>query len=327
MRSIIALCTLLGGITAWAQQDPQFSHNQFNHQSTNPATVGLKENTICGSLIYRNQWTGFQGAPRTFVLNVHGNIQELQGGWGLSALADRLGQEMNFSMKVKYSRQFSLSGGTLSAGIAAGVNQKSLGTKWVTTGVPPSQDPGINTTQLSGAKADADLGLHYTRGDMFVGISSTNILQSSPLPNFKTQRHYYVTGGYTFKHICTAFDLSPSVFIKSDGVVTQVDINALFEFQSALYAGITYRVEDAIVPIVGIQKPIPAGHFRCGVAYGITTSGLAKVQWGTPEVFASLCIPIEDNRLKYPDVKRLGKRAEPYLPYEGYPAQPEKEEE
>ena len=40
-------------LSAWAQQDPQFSQNMFTKLAVNPAHAGAYD-AICGTLLHRN---------------------------------------------------------------------------------------------------------------------------------------------------------------------------------------------------------------------------------------------------------------------------------
>ena len=65
MRSILlvfALSVLALGLRA--QQDPQFTHNMFNHAFVNPGSYGLSDGiTVTG--IFREQWVGFKDKDPT----------------------------------------------------------------------------------------------------------------------------------------------------------------------------------------------------------------------------------------------------------------------
>ena len=60
MRSIlfvIVLSIISTGLKA--QQDPQFTHNMFNHAFVNPGSFGMS-NGITITSIFREQWLGFK---------------------------------------------------------------------------------------------------------------------------------------------------------------------------------------------------------------------------------------------------------------------------
>jgi len=64
-KSIITmLVTMVTCFVASAQQDPSFSMYMFNGLFINPAYAGSQE-AISMMAIYRQQWVGVDGAPRT----------------------------------------------------------------------------------------------------------------------------------------------------------------------------------------------------------------------------------------------------------------------
>ena len=70
MRYTVTLGLLVSlvfsGSLALAQQDPQFSQNMFAKLAVNPGFAGAND-AICATLLYRNQWTGFGGEPKTML--------------------------------------------------------------------------------------------------------------------------------------------------------------------------------------------------------------------------------------------------------------------
>ena len=59
-----------------AQQDYQFTHYMYDNLSFNPGYAGLNK-AICGTMIFRQQWAGFDGRPQTGLLNVHAPVRFL----------------------------------------------------------------------------------------------------------------------------------------------------------------------------------------------------------------------------------------------------------
>ena len=82
----LALFIISASTATFGQQDPQFSQNMFNRLHANPAYAGSSDG-ICGTLLYRNQWTGFDGAPKTGLFSIDAPVNFLHGGLGLTILA------------------------------------------------------------------------------------------------------------------------------------------------------------------------------------------------------------------------------------------------
>ena len=79
-----------------AQQDDQLSQFPFNPLAVNPAYAGCKGG-FSGVVSARNQWTGFNGAPKTMALCLHTSLKDNKMGLGL-----RLRDEKNvFDQKIE----------------------------------------------------------------------------------------------------------------------------------------------------------------------------------------------------------------------------------
>ena len=84
--------------------------------------------------------------------------------------------------------------------------------------------------------------------------------------------------------------LKPSFLIKSDGTVPQFDVNALAEWNQKIFAGVTYRYQDAVAALVGYK----VGDLTISYAYDFTTNGLKEPKvggsQGTHEIYLAYCM-------------------------------------
>src|SRR5947207_2345676 len=127
---IFAIAIFGTAIVAWAQQDPQFSQHMFIKQAFNPAYAG-SNGAYCGTLLYRNQWTGFGGEPKTMVFTGDAYIEDISSGVGLTVIADQLGFEKNLNARLAYAYRMDLGNGKLGIGPDFGLAQKSIDGKFV----------------------------------------------------------------------------------------------------------------------------------------------------------------------------------------------------
>lgn len=74
----------------------------FDRLSINPGVAGTT-GELCGTMLLRQQWTGFDGHPKTALLNVHGSIKRISSGVGLSVFLDKLGQQKSTYARLSYS--------------------------------------------------------------------------------------------------------------------------------------------------------------------------------------------------------------------------------
>lgn len=280
---------------SYAQQDPQFTQYMFDRLSINSAVAGSTGN-ICATALLRQQWTGFDGAPKTGLINVQGPISKINSGLGLTAYFDKLGQEKSTIVRLHYAYFFKVgSQSTLSAGLYVGMTGRSLDSKWIAID-PVADDNAIPSTGKSASGFDMGAGLYYKSPNLWLGLSSTQLPQTE-LKDVSIQnvRHYYVQAGYDWAiGGDKKYTLQPSLLMKSDATSTQVDISALFLYDNMVWIGASYRTEDAIAPIIGYQYKFPKGEsmLRIGYSYDVTTSELKNYSSGSHEVMLSYCFKI-----------------------------------
>ncbi|MCB0795807.1 MAG: type IX secretion system membrane protein PorP/SprF [Flavobacteriales bacterium] len=296
MRGIItaAICAAVVS-NSFAQQDPQFTQYMFDRLSINPAVAGTQGN-ICLTALMHQQWTGFDGAPKTGLLNFSMPISKISSGVGLSVYLDQLGQQQGTAARLHYSFHRSFGPGTFAVGLYAGFLSRTLGNDW--RAVDPVGDD--NTIPDNGATAggfDLGAGLYYTAPTFWVGISSTQLPETELQDvSIKNTRHYYVQGGYNWAiGGNTKYVLKPSLLVKSDAASTQLDVNATFLYNNMVWLGVSYRTEDAIAPMIGYQHEFKDGNsaVRLGYSYDVTTSELSNYSSGGHEVMLNYCFKIK----------------------------------
>ena len=307
-------------VITFAQQEAQFTQNMFTNMFVNPGYAGINKQ-ICLTTLYRQQWTGFtdtyidkagiqqthKGAPQTILLSIDGPIRAIRGGVGLSIFSDKLGFENNLGVKLAYAFHQPISIGVLGIGIQVGFLNKTI--DFSNFNPIDLNDPLLNnqTGKKSTFITDIAAGLFYNiPGKAYVGISSSQLIQGKikiDIPNIKSslKRHYYLTGAYHWTIPgAPDWELSPYVLIKTDFASAQYDVTAMAKWKNMVWAGISYRVQDAVGIIIGaypFNQPTmkPAlQQLKIGYSYDITTSALGKSKRssGTHEVMLGYCFKI-----------------------------------
>jgi len=288
---ILILLVLVGlaGVGAYAQQDPQFTHNMFNQLTVNPGFAG-SQGMLSAGMINRQQWMGFEGNPKTTLFSVHTPVKPLgiPSGVGLSFMDDRLGFEKNMSIILDYAYRMEIGEGKLGIGLNVGLLSRALNGKWFIPDsdkhIPAAQDPSIPDEQVTSMTFDMGLGVFYNTDKFYAGLSTTHLLE--PTVDFGSgammnmQRHYYATTGYLFKLPNPIFEIQPSLFGKSDGASVQVDVNVLVLYNKRFWGGVTYRLGDAIAFMAGTEL---SNGLRVGISYDFTTSAIGAYSNGTVE--------------------------------------------
>lgn len=269
-----------------AQQDVQFSQNMFTKMAINPGFAGSND-AICGTLLYRNQWTGFGGEPKSMLFTFDMPVDILHGGIGLSVVAaDQLGAEKNMNISGAYAYRLNLGSGRLGFGLGFGYLQKSIdGSKFVYN---DQGDINIPTGNVSKGIFDLGFGAYYNSDKLYVGLSSLHLTAGNiKYANITTKvaRHYYLMAGYGVD-LTSALTLKPMIQVKSDAVSTQVDLNTNLLINNRFWIGASYRLQDAIVVLAGLEI-IP--NLKLGYSYDITTSEIKTYSSGSHEIMLGYC--------------------------------------
>jgi len=306
MRKILSLSFILIYVLSYAQQEAQFSQNMYNQMAINPGVAGSTK-SICATAFARQQWVGFKdidgnkGAPQTYLLTVHGPVKAIKGGLGLGIMSDKLGFENNLGVKLSYAyRLENVWKGNLGVGLNVGFLNKSVDFgkfKPIQDDDPLLKEKSVQKDMLT----DLGLGIYYSIPDkIYFGASTSQMLQSKGnfgVADITLRRHYYITAGYSYKLPDNpSILLEPSFFIKSDGASTQFDFNALVEYNKKFWGGLSYRVTDAIVVLLGVNYK----DFRFGYSYDFTTSDLGKKgrSSGSHEIMLGYCFKLSQESVE-----------------------------
>jgi len=299
MRSILIILVFSAiSFGLKAQQDPQFTHNMFNHAFVNPGSYGMSDGvTVTG--IFREQWLGFKDynnekvAPETFLFTGDAPVKFLHGGIGVGIAQDKEAQIKNMLIKVGYSYHTNVGNGKLGIGLNANFNNKTINKDKLNP--IDESDPVLLALANEGVMiSDLSVGIFLQKPRSYFAISSTQLLETKKTGStdgvayFKNRRHYYVTGGHDI--ILARFQgyvFTPSVFLKSDGNVFQADLNVMAKYNNKVWGGVSYRINDAIALMVGIAFK----DYEIGYSYDVPTSRIAAT--GSHEIMARYRFKLE----------------------------------
>ncbi len=305
IRSILFV-SLLSALSpgVFAQQDPQFTHNMFNHAFVNPGSYGLSD-AISVTGIFREQWLGFKDynndrvAPETFLLTGDSPVRFLHGGIGVGIAQDKEAQTKNMLVKIGYSYHMNVGNGKLGIGINGNFNNKTINKEKlnpVDEGDPVLLGLSANGVMIS----DMALGVFLQKPKYYIAFSSTQILETKKSPGtaggvafYKNRRHYYFTGGHDITlPAYQGYVFTPSVFIKSDGNTLQADLNIIAKYNNKIWFGGSYRIKDAVALMVGmVYKDLEIGY-----SYDIPTSRIAAT--GSHEIMARYRFKLERDKTR-----------------------------
>lgn len=303
------LTVALAAITSisFAQQDPQFT--QFMHSKLiyNPGYAGTSE-AICANVLYRKQWVNFPGAPTTGLLSFDMPIGQLPLAIGLNVMNDQIGFDKTLFARLALSYNRRIGAGVLGVGIDGGILQKQFNGTWITPDGPTQIDNSIPNWQANGQAVanpnlnklsyDLGFGVFYSIANkMYVGLSSTHLtaqdLRVTDSVKFALARHYYVVGGYTFNlGEGGIHGINPNVKVKTDAASTQLDLNLTYIYNNQFWVGVSYRMQDAIAPMLGARF-LKDKSLKVGYSYDVTTSKIKGYSSGTHEIMLGYCMNVK----------------------------------
>ena len=237
-----------------AQQLPHYSLYMFNDAVINPAVCGTKGYDRI-HLSSTSQWAGFEGAPKTqFLSYTKGQGERM--GLGAVVFNDITGPISRTGLQLSYAYNINVSPTyKLSFGLSGNMFQYIFdGDKAVLhdNTFDPAAPGGIEKAIVQ----DATFGTYLYNGKYYIGISLPQLIQSKiKLESDKNtlSRHYFITSGYHF-NANEKLEIEPSIMLKStDASPLQYDINLRGVYDKQLWGGLSYRGQDALVIMVGMD--------------------------------------------------------------------------
>jgi type IX secretion system PorP/SprF family membrane protein len=288
----IVLITISISFTGYSQQLTYNSQYMLNQFLINPAAAGTKEYMPI-STSFRQQWAGFNDAPRTQMLSVHSPIGENMGVGGI-LYNDVTGPLRNIGFEGSYSYHLKINDASkLAMGLSISLTQHVLdGSNFILNN---TNDQVLNGATQKSFNPDGSFGLYYYSEKGFLGISVPQLIENKlkfgdNIEELNRQvRHYYLSGGYRFP-MGDNLELEPSILLKyTIASPFQFDVNARLFYKENLWTGISYRHDESVVSMVGIQRD----EFMIGYAFDYTLSSIRNYSAGTHELYLEYQLPVK----------------------------------
>ena len=282
---LVIFTTLLSKLEVNAQQDPQYTHYMYNTMSVNAAYAGQRD-VLSATALYRTQWVGIDGAPKTLTFGVHSPLKNDRLGLGMNIVSDQLGpsQETSVDANFSYTIPVNSNGLELSFGLKGGIHILDL--DWTKGSFEDPEDDLFegNNINLISPTIGAATYLHSDK--WYLGFSVPNILTTDHYDDFQesiaTERlHYFLIGGYVFD-VSKQTKLKPAFLVKAVNgapLIADLSLNALFNEKFTL--GAAYRWDDSFSGLVGFQV---SDQLLIGYSYDLTSTRLNNYNSGTHEI-------------------------------------------
>jgi type IX secretion system PorP/SprF family membrane protein len=137
-------------------------------------------------------------------------------------------------------------------------------------------DPSIDYAKVSGSALDLGAGVYYNTQDVYIGISSAHLteptIEWSDGKDYNMERHYFLIAGYTHD-LNPMLLLHPSIYLKSDGATSQLDINTSLIYNNKMWGGVSYRLDEGLVFLTGLNVN---EDLKLGLAYDVVLNQIGN---------------------------------------------------
>lgn len=279
----IATILLLGIFEASAQQESQYTQYMYNTMTFNPGYTGSRE-VLTAMGLYRTQWVGLEGAPKTVNFSIQSPLGYHGNGIGLNVVSDEIGPTKNTGVTLNYAYTILFGNDLkLSLGISGGFDDYKVDY----TKLNIEQTDAYMTGLTSQFSPNVGAGVYLHTYNWYFGASIPKLLKTDHNNDvassvYTTKAHMYAMAGYVFD-INPYLRFKPAVLAKVvSGAPVAVDLSGNFLINEKLTLGAAYRWDAAVSALAGFQ--ITNG-LQIGYAYDHDTTKLGNYNSGSHEIF------------------------------------------
>ena len=278
-------------INVYSQQLSQYSNFVSNAFYYNPAVVG-GHNCLVLKGGQRNQWIGFEGAPKTSFVSVSTSINNAKNfqpgtyiGLGGYLQTETFGAFRRSTVNLAYAYSTPLKGKTsIAYGLYLGFQELVIDGSLMSLQI--GNDPIISGSSRKLLIPDIGAGLFLENTNWYIGYSAKQIamnnwsgLIESELS--KNRFHHFIMGGKRIK--AEGFNLVPNTLLKyTNNSPAAIDLNLNLEtFNNIFNLGISWRNLDAIIALLHLNI---VDHLNIYYAFDFSTSKINTSNSNTHEL-------------------------------------------
>jgi type IX secretion system PorP/SprF family membrane protein len=299
----ILILLVLAALGVQAQNRKQVSQFSLFQQYFNPALTGYEGSMV--KTFYRDQWTGFEGAPRTFSLSGELNVAHLAGKMtpaqarnlelapvknavGIAILRDHFGpfQETQFNVsygsRVRLTRTMSL---RMGVALAYQLNRLNPEKVLVEDLSDPEYQHLFDVDNNQTHKFDVNAGLMLTDRFFYLGYAIQDLARGRLTAGDKYYQKFYplhhvVQAGYRKSMTDDLGLVFNSIFRYDTKLKATAEAQVKGVWDNRFWAGAGYRHDLAMTFIAGVR----VDQFRIGYAREIASGKSQGINTGTNEL-------------------------------------------
>ncbi len=294
IRKILIISSLLWPFLLAAQQEQLYTQFMFNKLAVNPAYAGNDPVTSV-NLLYRDQWNGFAGAPKTQVLSLSAPLADNKIGLGFNLINHTIGVSQKLSLEAMYAYRFKVGEGMLSMGVSASSRRFTL--DFTDSRLMAIQglenDPSIVQERISKNLFNFGFGIYYNTDLYYLGASIPRLGQVNldfDENDILSQevRHLNLMGGAAFAW-SERFTFKPQLMVRiTENAPLDFELNFSGTVDERYTVGVSYRaggnqggIGESLNAIFALQLN---EQLLLGFAYDFTLSDIRTYQNGSVEM-------------------------------------------
>ena len=297
---------------AYGQQDVQYTQFMHNKTALNAGYAG-STGVPCLNALYRNQWSGFEGAPISQSLSFQMPVFKDRVGLGMTMVHDKLGPSESWKVAMMYSYHIDLGKAKLGVGLQGSLQNYRV--RWDQTDATQANDLLIpDNASSSRFIPNFGAGLYLHSENYYVGLSVPHLLKSEL--SFverqfrveginKAEVHAFLMGGIIFK-VNNMLRIKPAGLIKYvKNAPLDFDLHTSLIFYDQFWLGATYRAGGDLLSNAGesidaiVQLQLNEA-IRVGFAYDFTLTEIKDYTAGSFEILLDYCFHYNGKRLTNP---------------------------
>ncbi len=293
MRKVILYTAVIAGVlsagSAYSQQAAMYSQYMFNSLAVNPAYAGSR-NVLSATALYRAQWVGIEGAPRTQTFTMDAPFSRKRLGAGIQLFSDKIGITQTSGAVFSGAYRIRLDKATLSFGMQASATQyqANYSNVQLTPGGGAADDPAFRN-DINKVLFNTGAGLYYNSDRFYFGVAIPELLRNKLTEQSvsaggelaKQALHLFVATGIVLP-LGEDFKLKPSFLFKGvQGSPLEGDFNATIWIRDFIAFGAQYRTSADVSAMAEFQV---SRQIRVGYSYDRSITRLQSSNSGSHEV-------------------------------------------
>ncbi|MBK7410623.1 MAG: PorP/SprF family type IX secretion system membrane protein [Saprospirales bacterium] len=294
MKRFLWLLIILGGLQTLRAQDPAiFNHYLVSPILINPSYAGFEEAHILQGN-FRNQWTGFPGAPVTYGFNYNGPIGKTLG-LGFNVLGENIASITRFRFQLNYAFRFNIGENVkMAAGFSTEFSNLQLNNSALQNPFYEQGDNLIDAFNKGESVLDATLGTYASfKDNTFIGLAFPNLIVAkisdieSGDPQGSFFKFFIFNVGHRFE-FDNGFSFEPSLMMRKVMTVPfNLDFNAKVGFlEDRFIAGLSYRT--GVGGALGVLLGTSFDQFRLFYSYDLSFQQFQQYNSGAHELTIAL---------------------------------------